>query len=74
LSLLLVDSAQVQPGLSSLHLWAGLGGADSLQLGDEEVEFQDELSQVFILPNVDIHFWRRSDDLLDIGGIRAYHW
>lgn len=66
---LLVRGAEVEDVFGGLHLRAGLRGADSLKLGDQEVEFEDELAEMLVLPDNEVDVGRGSDDLLDVGSL-----
>jgi len=68
---LLMRCAHEQPLLVGSHFRATLAGADSKQLYDEKIEFQNELPNVFVLPDTFIHFWWRLADFLHIRGVRS---
>ena len=66
-----VASASVVPSIRSFHLRAALSIADALELNYQEVQFNDELPNVLVLPIKLIHSLWDFAYLLDISGIRA---
>ena len=62
---------QEQPVVCRLHFRTGLLRAHSFQLHYQQVEFQDELPEVFVLPHVDVDLTGRVDDELHIRGLVA---
>lgn len=65
-------SAKVKPFISCFHLRAYLGSANTLKLDDKEVKFQNELSNMFILPEALISLRWCFTDFLNVSWIVPY--
>ena len=65
----LVRSADEDELLVARHLGARLACADSKQLHHKEVELEDELADVFVLPYALVDFGRQLANFHDVGGL-----
>ena len=68
-----VSSADEYEVLICCHLWACLACADSEQLYDQQIQLQDELSNMLILPNAFIDWIRKFADFLNVSWVRSWH-
>ena len=65
----LMRSAEVLGVLRPLHGWAAALDADVLKSGHKQIQLQDELPHLFVLPDVDVDLGRTFNYLLDCRGI-----
>ena len=66
-----MGGAKIEPLVGGLHLRTRLRGADALQLNHQQVELQDELPDVLVLPHALVYLLWWVTNTFDVRGVVA---